>query len=136
MFSFPRFEAMKFTSILITISVVFLVSSCQKNDKIRFYFYQNASAEVPYRLELDGENKGELPFLQQDPDCLNSVVQANSLILPIEKGRHRYKLINANGEVVSEGKFKFSSHEFSMTGTKGSSSFRLGEDCAATQMGE
>ena len=136
LFSFPRFRAMKLKSILIAATVFFFVTSCQKNEKIRFYFYQNVSAETPHTLQLDGENRGELPFLQVDPNCQSTDVQTNSLVLPIEKGRHRYKLINANGEVVSEGKFKVSDHEFSMTGTKGSSSFRLGEDCAAAQMGQ
>jgi len=127
---------MKLTYISSLICLFFALVSCQKKTNYQVYFYQNVDETRPFHLELDEEPKGTVPFLDLDANCEDGEIQANSLVIELEAGTYRYKLLDSSNEIVSEGKFKISSRKISSSGGKGSLMLQASGNCAAARMGE
>jgi len=128
--------AMKLTFISTFLFLLFTLGSCQKKSEYLVYFFQNVDDYSHYQLVLDEDNMGEVPYLNEEANPDNDLVQSNSMILILDEGSYKYELLNHGDEVVSSGKFKIKPGKISSSGRKGNAMLQVTGQKAALRMGE
>lgn len=128
--------AVKLTYIPTFLFLLFTLASCQKKSEYIVYFFQNVDDYSHYQLLLDENNLGEVPYLDEDANPDDELVQSNSLILILDEGTYKYQLLTHGDELIASGKFKIKEGKVSSSGRKGSAMLQVSGYKAALRMGE
>jgi hypothetical protein len=103
------------------ILMVFLFSHCRKENTVyQGYFYSlNSQDEARLNLFIDGENKGELPFIKHQAGFTSDSIKYHALKLPFYSGKHKLEAKDQNGQIRSSGTVSVSKNKSSSRGGVG-----------------
>lgn len=120
-----------FTLFALTLAL-FLFSNCKKehNKNYKAFFYTDkGSAEQKLSLFIDGQYKGDLPYLTVHPTCDNNdPMRQQALPLTLESGKYKLDARDKDGNVVSSSTIKMECRKISTKGTKGGDELRNSGD--------
>lgn len=101
---------MKLKSILLIPALAALsLTACQQDPVTTIDYYFCATTppgEAPWKLYIDGDYQGELPYLSAAPYCTDSVALAGMLQLTLDESRHDYEMKDAQGNRRASGYFR------------------------------
>ncbi len=98
-----------------------------ENTVFNCHFYtSNDSSDTKLSLYIDGENKGELPFISSDLVCGDSAL-AGALQLSLSPGTYTVKGKDEDGHTQSSGNIMIYSDEQGIDGGTGGMSLRWDE---------
>jgi len=94
-----------------------VVSGCRKNDTLFNAYFWTSVDTTQSRLSLfvDGEPKGPLPYLENEPSCGD----VHALALTLRSGKYRIEARDEHGTVRSQQTCKITEHKLSASGTVG-----------------
>lgn len=131
-----RFHFMKQILLSTLLSVLLVSFGCQKNRQVTTYLFQDVSATEQHSIYIDDEYRGKLPFLNEEPNCDDSQVQTESMKINIQRGRHTYKLVDADGNIVVVGKFQIAKSGISASVEQGIVRVDRAENCAVLKFSD
>ncbi|HEX2846552.1 MAG TPA: hypothetical protein VHN59_08385 [Chitinophagaceae bacterium] len=88
-------------SVLIAFVMVAGFAGCRmlQGEGFDTYFWTSSAAQKVY-LFIDGENKGELPYLPTAPDCDNEESKKNALMVALPAGSYEIAVKNAEQKIL------------------------------------
>ena len=111
-----------FLKTALLIAIVLFLTQCTKEDNSvsKVYFYTNINTDINrLTLYVDDQNKGELPYLAQNPICGSDSLKDKTICIELQSGEYRVKAYDKTGNLKSDNKIKFSSSSCSNGGMKG-----------------
>ena len=95
-------------SLLIAFALVIGLAGCKmlRGEGFNTYFWTSSAGQKVY-LFIDGENKGELPYLPTAPDCDNEESKKNALMIALPAGSYEITVKNADQKVLYGERLKF-----------------------------
>jgi hypothetical protein len=120
-----------FKSLLVAVASILLFTACKKNDETynAYFFTTKSPDEVKLSLFIDGEYKGELPYLNPKPTCDNDTLKQKALILRLGSGKHDFVAKDDQGNERSTNKVKITKNKTSCSGSNGGSEMTKQNDC-------
>lgn len=107
-----------FSSVLFAL----IFSQCKKDDSTyKGYFYtSNAPTEAKLTLFLDGQNMGELPYINKNQNGFTAdSIKKYALPIAVKAGKHELEAKDPGGAIKSDGEFKVTKNKVSSSGTLG-----------------
>lgn len=99
-----------------------LLMACQKdNTSYAGYFYTlNSPDEARLFLFVDGQGKGELPYIKHYAGFSTDSIRIHSLKVPLAAGKHKLEAKDQNGQTRSWGSIRITKNKLSSSGGEGS----------------
>ncbi|MBI4645123.1 MAG: hypothetical protein HY738_00665 [Bacteroidia bacterium] len=99
--------------------IALLLTHCKKyNTTFNSYFYTSKdSNEVQLSLYIDGNYKGDLPYLTNKPTCDNDSLKQKALFLTLQSGKYKIVAKDKQDNIKSSSTLKITNN--SMDGKTG-----------------
>lgn len=105
--------------------MILTFSHCKKEETVyQAYFYTLESPdEARLFLFVNGQAKGELPFIRHYAGFTADSIKLNSLKLTLSSGKHKLEAKDQNGQIRSSGRIRLANNKLSSSGGAGGQEF-------------
>lgn len=121
-------------TIAAALACIALLAQCKKDKSNNDYSFSSSTAQdsIALTLIVNGENKGQLPYVSQGlDDCSDT----RGLRFSLPLGQHHIVALSASGDTISEVHPLLESDDATGNGTKGSSTMIAVNRCVTLELG-